>query len=289
MRNKGKEEVVQAVQVGLTESVDWEKICDVLPLALRGLRRKDVHTIIVLTDNAPQGLNKSLSSFPHATKLGLFGSSTPSVTGRPYTLLYNGSKNFHGLRAITEPLKVTRSDGNLVNEPYKMNPTMLLISAIEMSALTGRAAKSDEFYLGVLRDGELWQIHRIMSGGPSRGTMALETETAPREGTSVQLFHRPNDDAVPIVWPHSSKNTLTLLAALESDSAAVEEENSVTIVEHVFVAASENGFMRDESVDNPWFTFQEKRSGIEYYITNHPSGIRLGVYTIGNSTVEEDN
>jgi hypothetical protein len=69
---------------------------------------------------------------------------------------------------------------------------MLLISAIEMSALTGRAAKDDEFYLGVLSDGELWQIHRIMSGGPSRGIMALETETAPREGTSVQvrcLFH----------------------------------------------------------------------------------------------------
>jgi hypothetical protein len=73
-----------------------------------------------------------------------------------------------------------------------MNPTTLLISALEKSALTGRAAKDDEFYLGVLRDGELWQMHHIMSGGPSRGTMALETETAPREGTSVQvrqLFH----------------------------------------------------------------------------------------------------
>ena len=94
MRNKGKEEVVQGVEVGLTETVDWEKIWsrspegDVLPLALRGLRyehtvfhssccaitlsshrRKDVHTIITLTDNAPQGLNKSLSAFPHATKV----------------------------------------------------------------------------------------------------------------------------------------------------------------------------------------------------------------------------
>ncbi|KAH9954528.1 hypothetical protein BGW80DRAFT_1401052 [Lactifluus volemus] len=59
---------------------------------------------------------------------GLFGSSTPFVTGRPYTLLYgrlvNSSRavgialsagprptlqtTFHGLRAITEPLKVTR-------------------------------------------------------------------------------------------------------------------------------------------------------------------------------------
>jgi hypothetical protein len=57
---------------------------------------------------------------------------------------------------------------------------------------------------------------------------------------------------VPIVWPHSSKNTLTLLAALESDSAAVEEENSVTIVEHVFVAASENGFMVSRSDEVAW-------------------------------------
>jgi hypothetical protein len=92
MRNKGKEDV-QGVEVGLTESVDWEKIWsrspegNVLPLALRELRRvrsfysshwaialtshrkEDVHTIITLTDNAPQGLNESLSSFPHATKV----------------------------------------------------------------------------------------------------------------------------------------------------------------------------------------------------------------------------
>ncbi len=61
------------------------------------------------------------------------------------------------------------------------------MSAIEKSALTGHAAKDDEFYLGVLRNGELWQLHHIMAGGPSRGTMALETETAPGEGTSVQV------------------------------------------------------------------------------------------------------
>ncbi|KAH9954522.1 hypothetical protein BGW80DRAFT_1400916 [Lactifluus volemus] len=75
MRNKGKEEEVQ-------RSVDWEKIWshspkgDVLPLTLQGASllplvplRKEVHTIITLTDNAPQGLNKLLSSFPHATKV----------------------------------------------------------------------------------------------------------------------------------------------------------------------------------------------------------------------------
>ena len=215
-----------------------------------------MHTIVALTDNAPQGLNQALSfSFAHATqvgpcsplcskwklilyisKLGLIASSTPFVTGRPYTLLFNGSVKssgavglalsggprpvsqtaFPGLRAITKPLKVTRcvtavlpshflsekqtyvrkSEGNLVNELDHANPITLLISAIEQSALGGHAlaAKDDEFYLGVLRDGdgdgELWQLHHIMAGGPSRGTMALETETAPGEGTSVQVRPR---------------------------------------------------------------------------------------------------
>ena len=69
------------------------------------------------------------------------------------------------------------------------NPITLLVSAIEESALIGKTANDDEFYLGVLRDGdgELSQVHHIMSGGPSRGTMALETETAPGKGTPVQV------------------------------------------------------------------------------------------------------
>ena len=64
----------------------------------------------------------------HIPKLGLFASSTPFVTGRPYTLIFNGSVKssgavglalsggsrplaetaFPGLRAITGPLKVTQ-------------------------------------------------------------------------------------------------------------------------------------------------------------------------------------
>jgi hypothetical protein len=151
------------------ENVDWERVWsrdvagDALPASLRELRcvyyssgshrtvihfrlrQAEVHTILTLTDNAPQGLNQALlSSFAHATqvgtcrfvlqtnsykpKLGLFVSSTPFVTGRPHTLIFNGSVKssgavglalsgsprpvahtaFPGLRAITAPLKVTQ-------------------------------------------------------------------------------------------------------------------------------------------------------------------------------------
>ena len=50
-------------------------------------------------------------------------------------------------------------------------------------------ASGEEFYLGVLRDGgALWQLHRILAGRPSRGTMALDTETAPGECTYIQVI-----------------------------------------------------------------------------------------------------
>ena len=120
---------------------------------------------------------------------------------------------FPGLRAITAPVRVTqyalppitkysplpynnfkpRSEGNLINELDNANPTALLVSAIEKSALAGNTARDDELYLGVLRDdGDLWQSHYILAGEPSRGTMALDTETAPGVGASVQVCHTIN-------------------------------------------------------------------------------------------------
>jgi len=138
MRERGGEErTLQGGELASLEgeNVDWERVWsrsvagDALPASLRELRQVDVHTVITLTDNAPQGLNQALSSsFTHATKLGLFASSTPFVTGRPYTLIFNGSvkssgavglalsagprpvsqTSFPGLRAITAPLKVTQ-------------------------------------------------------------------------------------------------------------------------------------------------------------------------------------
>lgn len=305
MRKRGGDEEQTFFHQGTTElaseeeaDVDWERMWsrslavagDALPSSLQGLtgRQADVHTIVTLTDNAPQGLNQALSSsFANATQLGLFASSTPFVTGRPYTLIFNGSVKssgavglalsagrrpvsqtaFPGLRAITAPLRVTRSEGNLVNELDNANPTALLISAIEKSALltAGHSADDDEFYLGVLRDdGELWQVHRIVAGGPSRGTMALETETAPGEGTSVQLFRRlplNHDGAPAAVLPGHAKNTLAFVAAAslpvgdDAAAAALVEEGDgggVTVLEDTFVAASENGFMLRRGGEVAW-------------------------------------
>ncbi|KAF8267685.1 hypothetical protein EI94DRAFT_1829958 [Lactarius quietus] len=211
---------------------------DALPAWLRKLRKVDVHTVITLTDNAPQGLNRALLSPFYPRDPSLFASSTPFVTGRLYTHIFNGSVKssgaigltlsagscpvprtaFPGLRTITAPLKVTQSESNNVSELNKANPTELLISAMENSA-----AKNDEFYIGVPRDSELWQFHHMLTGGPSRGTMALDTEKDPGKGSSVQLRHRSA-----MIWRRKW--------VLGSD-------DDVTVLQDTFVAGSENGFV----------------------------------------------
>ena len=52
---------------------------------------------------------------------------------------------------------------------------------------------------------------------------------------------------------HGAKNTLTFVAASQSDLAPAEErEDAVTVLDDVFVAASENGFMLGRENEMPW-------------------------------------
>jgi hypothetical protein len=98
MRKRGDDEkVLERSDIELLDekNVDWERVWsrsvagDALPESLRELRcvcyssgsrrtgihfrlrQAEVHTIVTLTDNAPQGLNQALSSsFAHATQVG---------------------------------------------------------------------------------------------------------------------------------------------------------------------------------------------------------------------------
>ena len=85
-------------------------------------------SVLLFTRPSHPPWNDMVFFFFFVSKLGLFCSSTPFVTGRPYTLIFNGSVTssgavgialsagrhptlqtaFPGLRAITPPLKVTR-------------------------------------------------------------------------------------------------------------------------------------------------------------------------------------
>ncbi|KAI0316657.1 hypothetical protein OF83DRAFT_1059991 [Amylostereum chailletii] len=288
-----------AVESVPTEGADWEKVWgriagdDQLPSLLKISEPKAVHTVLMLTDNAPQGLNNALSVFPNATKLGMIAASTPFVTGRPYTLFHNTSvyssgavgialshhssvdipphlrTDFPGLTPMTDVLTVTRSEGNLVHELDAANPSRLLLDSIAALGIDGDAAKEDKFFLGVLPDDSTTcsQMYHIMSGDPSRGTIALESDAAPGVGTRVQvnllspflrpnfseLFHRSAKTPVSLSLPnHTPHRHLTFVnvsqdhpstAASPHDLRDIASTDDVTVLDSAFVGASENGFV----------------------------------------------
>ena len=125
----------------LEENMDKERVwsrsvaSDVLPASLRGLKyvsrfshslliqrirfgKADVHTVVTLMDNTSQGPNQAFSSFTDGTevrtrhqhpKQDLFVSSTPFVTGRQYTLIFNGSIEFSAPLASLFPVVPAQS------------------------------------------------------------------------------------------------------------------------------------------------------------------------------------
>ena len=136
----------------------------------------------------------------------------------------NSNIEFPSLRSITPPLTVTRSaitrsrsvsstiltpdcrsEGNLINELDGGNPSKLLVAAIQKYGIEDNGSfRDDSFYLGAFRGDkvsthttpyipisvftsiQLRQMYHIISGDPSRGTIALESHAAPAEGTKIQ-------------------------------------------------------------------------------------------------------
>ncbi|KAJ3483644.1 hypothetical protein NLI96_g6173 [Meripilus lineatus] len=177
----------------------------------------DLSSVIYLSDSAPEGLTKSLSALTGASQVGFIASSTPFTTGRPFTLFHNTNiyssgavgvciaspvtghvrVNFPRLQSITESLTVSSSEGNLVHALDESNPSRLLLNAIEKFN-SARAEgclpldKGDDFYLGVSCGPTsskdcIHQVYHIISGDPSRGSIALEGEDSPAPGTRVKV------------------------------------------------------------------------------------------------------
>ncbi|OCH91133.1 hypothetical protein OBBRIDRAFT_792643 [Obba rivulosa] len=241
---------------GELSSLNWEDIWaqgaeqKTLPTELQSLDPNNVSTVVFLSDNAPEGLSHALQRFPRAAKVGLLASSTPFVTGRPFTLFYGSavhssgavgvcltsapaphmSADFPGLQALTDPLQVTSAEGNLIHSLGGANPSRLLLSAIQKANSATKAElsrmKEDQYYLGVLRGkdstGGIEQIYHIASGDPSRGSLALDSEAAPGEGAIVQLYHLP---------AHSRPDVLSRL--LQSTAQSTDKHRTM-----VFAAAS---------------------------------------------------
>ncbi|GJE91814.1 hypothetical protein PsYK624_079650 [Phanerochaete sordida] len=274
------------------QGVDWEAVWakqaapPPLPAELRALGPEDVQAVLYFSDSAPEGLVQALSRFEKASKLGLIASSTPFITGRPHTLFYGSDVHSTGavgialtsndaakpklevqfpeLSAIEDKLfTVTDTEGNMVNALDDQNPSRIILSAVEK--LNGKPTptnvdlgiKEDEFFLGVHRDGKLYQLYTIQGGDPSRGTIALQSDAAPETGSQVKIYRKSvNPD-----MKNRLREGLNLITALPEGSMDLggngSDDDHVTVLQGSFLATSENGFVvsraRDgEPCERPW-------------------------------------
>ncbi|KAF9269193.1 hypothetical protein L218DRAFT_891300, partial [Marasmius fiardii PR-910] len=236
-----------------------------------------INTFLYLSDTSPEGLISSLrSSFPSSHQLGLLASSTPFITGRPVTLFHNheifdqGAVGvaFHStstseirlpedLNPLGEEMIVTSAAGNLIITLDNTNPTRLLLHSIQSAGIDSTSAKAimfkeeEQFYLAVRDRDEISQIYTITSGDTSRGMIALDTTTALDVGLRVQFYHRTNTytnshPLLPLSSPSpisDSENLRISLQVSEHDLESLSEPDHPIVLDGVFHAASENGFV----------------------------------------------
>ncbi|CAE6462219.1 unnamed protein product [Rhizoctonia solani] len=285
-RPPSREEQASETRLGhmLAEgSVDWNDALSEsgpleLPLDLQHIRDKStISSFFYLSDGRPEGLFDSLHRhFPTASQLGLIGSSTPFITGRPFTLFGgtsifsdgavgvalldqtppNTDIKFDNIHALSEPMEVTQAQTNLIETLDYGNPVGSLMTAMKNSSTIG---KDQGIYLGVLSDfasnpkardcGQptynYTRLYRITAGGPSRGSLLLDATEGPRIGTKVQFATAPQSQKSPHVSNLSSPvfPTLSLNVLDESQAQASSIDSDVHAADKLFVGTSENGFV----------------------------------------------
>ncbi|CAE6480371.1 unnamed protein product [Rhizoctonia solani] len=274
-------------------SVDWNDALSEsgpleLPSDLQRIRDKSsVSSFFYLSDGKPEGLFDSLHRhFPAASQLGLIGSSTPFITGRPFTLFKGTSIfsdgavgvalldpnppsttiSFDSIHAVSEPMEVTRAQTNLIETLNDGNPVESLMTAMKTSGTIG---KDQDIYLGVIegptspnpkaRDSRIRtyaysRVYRITAGGPSRGALLLDATEGPQAGTKVQFATTPSSQKSSKTFTISDQAspTISLDILAESHMQASPTGSDVRVGDNLFAGSSENGFALGSGRERPW-------------------------------------
>ncbi|KDN48808.1 hypothetical protein RSAG8_02795, partial [Rhizoctonia solani AG-8 WAC10335] len=272
-------------------SVDWNNALSEsgpleLPSDLQRIRDKSrVSSFFYLSDGKPEGLLDSLHRhFPAASQLGLIGSSTPFITGRPFTLFKganifsdgavgialldqsspNTTMSFDSIHAVSKPMEVTQAQTNLIETLDNGNPVESLMAAMKTS---GRIDKDQDIYLGVLSDTaspdvrdsgihtcNYSRIYRITAGGPSRGSLLLDATEGPQAGTKVQFATTsPSQKSSKArIGSDRASPTVSLGVLAESHMQASSTGSDVRVANNLFAGASENGLAVKNGQGRPW-------------------------------------
>ncbi|KAF8604551.1 hypothetical protein BDV93DRAFT_471477 [Ceratobasidium sp. AG-I] len=247
-----------------------------LPSDLEHARNKShISSFVYLSDGAPEGLSDSLHRhFPTASQSGLIASSTPFVTGRPFTLFkgasifsdgavglalfdhkaHKSNTTFKNIRPVSALMEVTQAQTNLVETLDGGNPAKSLLLAMNAS---NSLDKEHDVYLAVTdtmakqsSNGppSYTKMYKIMAGDPSRGSLLLDAAEGPEVGARVQFvilakskerlsLPPPPHQVVPTVSLESISDTNPPLPLSDSPDSAICE------IDNLFLGTSENGFV----------------------------------------------
>ncbi|KAJ3149149.1 magnesium ion transporter [Geranomyces variabilis] len=240
-----------------------------LPKKLQAIEESSQDTPLLLTfsDREPHQFLETIdASFPSTTKLGLIGTMTPFVTGRPHTLYYNDkvlsgglvgaaivSKRVHttppepsftGLVALGEPLAITSCRGNIILNIDDTNAAKELLARMSNREMTAGVAPEHQLYVKV-NDGDTSAVYRLTGGDPSKGTLAVDTVKDLEVGMKIQFMQRVGSDAAAkgeqdqaVVFACSDPDAPAAAPPVESLSAPSKAEITRTIA-----ARSEHGFI----------------------------------------------
>ncbi|KAG6888736.1 hypothetical protein C0995_006388 [Termitomyces sp. Mi166 len=208
--------------------------------------------IVYFTDSAPEGFlsalaasSNELQTLPTVPALGLIGTSTPFLTGRPVTLFHNHdileqgavgvvlskslvvTSSVTGAIPISNAMAVTQCQGNVINTLNGLNPAELLLEAIQQSGVKMKAAGSlnfkDDDETFMIGNGEY--MYRITAGDLSRGNISLEPQNlAPL--TMVKFYYLPKTKDEPELQIRSGLEFRTCVERLpDTDDGSWFEDN----------------------------------------------------------------
>ncbi|TIA96885.1 hypothetical protein E3P96_03511 [Wallemia ichthyophaga] len=253
-----------------------------LPQQLDGdpLNQDSIKSLIYFTEpNSEDFVHNIHQRFPHAKKLGLALPHTPFETGFAHTLSFPGGAivggglvgfgsteenktdaptiNFEGYSPFSDVLKVTNASGNIILMLNNANACRQLLELLNKN----RIDKEDEYYVAAYNDnGSIKTIHRITSGDPSRGAIALDTTDDLTLAHGIQFMKRQTTstqvqvDPTPAVTKSPTINAVSSrhpLISLPLEDALVAQD--CIHIENEFIVASELGFNTSTNPkQTPW-------------------------------------
>lgn len=244
------------------------------------LSQDSIKSLVYFTEPHSEDFVHTLHErFPKAKKLGLTLPYTPFDTGLTQTLVFPGGKvvgaglvgfastdqtkpdapsiNFDGYSPFSDVFEVTNASGNIILTLNNANACRQLLELLNKT----RIDKEDNYYIAAYNEnGSIKTIHKVTSGDPSRGAIALDTtddltlsfgvQFMKRQTTSTEVEVDPTPAATqtPTINAVSSKHPLI---SLPLEDALVARD--YIHIENEFVVASELGFNTSTNPNQtPW-------------------------------------